>query len=140
MPKDIYYYITDHHNDHMSKWLESGTNEDTVHPLTHDYWTLKPLDDFEDKSSANSKSVAEDKTKIKANLSEQTKTDDEKVSDENDDMNIEDGKDNDPNDVQISSEVDDIVGSQEKNRRSWRRRWHRLKRGNDRKEKHNKPV
>ena len=98
----------------MCKWLEAVTNEDTLHPLTHDYWTLKPLDDFNNKSSANSESVAEDKTTIKANLTEETETDDEKSSDKNDGMNIEDGKDNDPNDAQISSEVDNIVGSQAK--------------------------
>ena len=90
------------------------TNEGTLHPSTHDYWTLKPLDNFDNKSSANSESIAEDKTTIKANLSEETETDDEKASDGNDGMDIEGGKDNDFNDAQISSEVDDIVGSQEK--------------------------
>ena len=104
----------DHHNDHICKSLAAVKNEDTLRPLTHDYWTLKPLDDFDNKSSAKSESVAEDKTTIKANLSEETETDDEKASNENDGMNIEDGKDNDPNDAQISSKVDDIVGSQEK--------------------------
>ena len=47
-------------------------------------------------------------------MSEETDTDDEKASDGNDGMDIEDGKDNYPNDAQISSEVDDIVGSQAK--------------------------
>ena len=104
----------EHHNERMCKRLEAVTNEDTLHPLTHDYWTLKPLGDFDNESSANSESVAEDKTTIKANLNEETETDDEKSSDGNDGMDFEDGKDNDPNDAQISSKVDDIVRSQEK--------------------------
>ena len=67
------------------------TNEDTLHPLTHDYWKLKPLGDFDDKLSANSESVAEEKTNIKANLSQETETDDEKASGGNDGMEFEDG-------------------------------------------------
>ena len=114
MPRAIYYYITKHHNESMCKWLEAVTNEDTLHPLTHDYWTLKHLDNFNNKSSANSELVAEDKTTIKANLSEETETDDEKASDGNDGMYIEDGKDNVSNDAQISSEFDEKVRSQEK--------------------------
>ena len=37
MPRSIYYYITEHHNEHMCKWLDAVTNEDTLHPLTHNY-------------------------------------------------------------------------------------------------------
>ena len=47
------------------------------------------------------------KTTIKANLSEETETDDEKASDENDGMDIEDNDDNDTNETQMTSEVDD---------------------------------
>ena len=72
------------------------------------------MDNFDDELSANSESVAEDKTTIKENRSEETETDDEKASDCNDGMDIKDGKDNYPNDAQISSEVDDIVGSKTK--------------------------
>ena len=49
----------------MRKWLEAVTNKDTLHPSTHDYWTLKPLEDSDDKSSANSKLVAEEKQTLK---------------------------------------------------------------------------
>ena len=109
MPSATYNYIMDHHNKHMCKQLNAVTNDETLHPSTHDYWKLKPLDDFDNKSSANSELVAEDKPIIKAILSKETKTDDEKSCDENDGMDIEDRKDNDLNDAQISSEVDDIV-------------------------------
>ena len=37
MPISVYYYIMDYHNEHMRKWLEAVTNEDTLHPSTHDY-------------------------------------------------------------------------------------------------------
>ena len=65
MPRYIYYYIMDYHNEHIQKWLEAVTNEETLHSSTHDYWTLKPLGDFDNKSSAKSELVAEDKPNIK---------------------------------------------------------------------------
>ena len=98
----------------MSKWLEAVTNEDILHPLTHDYWKFKPLDNFNNKSSANSESVAEDKSNIKANLSEETETDDEKASDGNDGIVVEDREENSPIESQMIPEVDDVVKSKAK--------------------------
>ena len=62
MPRSIHYYTMDHHNAHMRKWLEAVTNEDTLHPSTHDYQTLKLLEDFDNKLPANSELVAKEKT------------------------------------------------------------------------------
>ena len=67
MPRSMYYYIMNHHNEHMRKLLEAVTNEDTLHLSTHDHWTLKTLEDFDDKSSENSELVAEDKINIEEN-------------------------------------------------------------------------
>ena len=84
-----------------------------LHPLTHDYWTLKPLGDFDNKSSANRESVAEDKANIK-NLSKETETDDEKASGGNDGMEVEDGEDIGHIEAQMTPEVDNVVGSETK--------------------------
>ena len=98
----------------MRKWLEAVTNEDTLHPSTHDYWTLTPLGNFDDESSANSESVTEEKTNIKANLSEETDTDDEKPSGGNDGMVVEDREAISHIKAHVISEVDDVVGSKTK--------------------------
>ena len=72
------------------------------------------MEDFDNDSSANSESVTKDKTNIKANLSEETETDDEKSSDGNDGMEVEDGEDIGYIEAQMTPEVDDVVGSKTK--------------------------
>ena len=140
MPRAIYLYIIDHYNERMIKCLDEVTNDNTFHNSTHDYWTLKLLGDFDNKSSANSELVAEEKSHIKANLSEETETDDEKASGDNDGMEVEDGEENISIKAQRTPEVDDKVGSKTKIRRNWRRSWNRRKERKSQREKQREPV
>ena len=43
LPEDIYLSIVNQYNEHMTKWYNEVTKEDTMDPNAHDYWTHLPL-------------------------------------------------------------------------------------------------
>ena len=39
LPEDLYLSIVDQHKEHIYDWYNPVTNEDTMDPQTHHYWT-----------------------------------------------------------------------------------------------------
>ena len=64
LPGHIYLSIVDQHNEHMTIWYDNVTNEDTMDPYTHDYWThlrlANPDINFNSTQSAETETADED--------------------------------------------------------------------------------
>ena len=76
LPGDIYFSIVNQHNEHIPKWYNVVTNENTMDLDTHDYWNHQPL--------------ANPAINLNSTQSAKTKTADEDSSDVNEGIDIAD--------------------------------------------------